>query len=118
MKKEYRVKKSSEIDAIFKHKKSKNNQWYGIHQKKSEKSNHFRFSLSIGKKYGNAVERNLSKRRLRMIILELSPIIKNNIEFVVVIKPASKSLSFQEMRKTIIELLKKSNLLENENAEH
>lgn len=116
MKKEYRIKKSSEIDAIFKHKKSKNSQWYGLYQKPNESNEHFRFALSIGKKYGNAVERNLSKRRLRMIVSELSPYIKKNMDFVIVVKPTSKVLSYEEMKKNIIELIKKSNLMENEHA--
>jgi len=116
MKKEYRIKKSSEIDAIFKHRKSKNNQWYGLYQKQNENNIHFRFALSIGKKYGNAVERNLAKRRLRMIVSEIAPDLKKNIDFIVVVKPTSKVLDFQEMKQNMMELIKKSNLMENENA--
>jgi len=118
MKKEYRIKKSSEIDAIFKNKKAKNNQWYGVYQKQNENKEHFRFAVSIGKKYGNAVERNLSKRRIRMIVAEFSNQFKQNTDFVIVIKPTSKALTFQEMRETLIDLFKKSNLMEKENAEN
>ncbi len=116
MKKEYRIKKSSEIDAIFKHRKSKNNQYYGLHQKPNSLNEHFRFALSIGKKYGNAVERNLAKRRLRMIVAEFSPYMKKHIDFVIVVKPQSKMLNYQEMKNSIEELIKKSNLTENKHA--
>ncbi len=116
MKKAYRIKKSSEIDAIFKNKKSKNNQFYGIYQKNNPNQPHFRFAMSIGKKYGNAVERNLAKRRIRMIILEFSKSFKKNIDFVIVIRPQSKALSYQEMRQNLLELLQKSKITENKHA--
>lgn len=116
MKKEYRIKKSSEIDAIFKNKHSKNNQFYGIYQKSNTDQSHFRFAVSIGKKYGNAVERNLSKRRIRMIVLEFSKSMKQHIDFVIVIRPASKALNYQQMRQNLLELFKKSKIMENEDA--
>jgi ribonuclease P protein component len=117
MKKEYRIKKSSEIDAIFHNRKAKNNQYYGIYQKTNEKNQHFRFALSIGKKYGNAVERNLAKRRMRMIVLEFSKAIEKRCDFVIVIKPKSNMLNFQEMRLNILELMKKSKIMENKHEE-
>ncbi len=116
MKKEYRIKKSSEIDAIFKHRKSRNNQWYGLHQRSNTSNIHFRFALSIGKKYGNAVERNLAKRRLRMIVAEIAPNIKDDVDFVIVVKPLSKMLNYQEMKMNINELVKKSKLTETKHA--
>ncbi len=116
MKKEYRIKKSSEIDAIFKYRKAKGNQNYSLHQKPNESNQHFRYAMSIGKKYGNAVERNLAKRRIRMIVLEFSETFKKHIDFVIVIKPVSKVLTYQEMRENLLSLFKKSKLMENEHA--
>lgn len=115
MKKEYRIKKSSEIDAIFKFRKAKNNQYYGVYQKPNQENKHFRFAVSIGKKYGNAVERNLAKRRIRMIVQELSQLFLKNIDFVIVIKPTSNKLDFQSMRLDLIELFTKSHIMENKN---
>lgn len=113
MKKEYRIKKNSEIDAIFKKKAQKSNSYYAIYQSSDPQSSHFRFALSIGKKYGNAVKRNLSKRRIRMIVTEQSNNIKSDACFVIVIKPKSNVLTYQEMKLHVIELMKKSKLLEN-----
>lgn len=118
MKKEYRIKKSGEIDAIFKQKKSKSNQFYGVYQKQNENNQHFRFALSIGRKYGNAVERNLAKRRIRMIVAEYSKYMKAQLDFVIVIKPLSKVLSYQEIKTNLDELFKKSNLMEKEHASY
>ncbi len=113
MKKEYRIKKNSEIDAIFKKKISKSNSYYAIYQSSDPQASHFRYALSIGKKYGNAVKRNFAKRRIRMIVTEQSNNIKSDVCFVMVIKPKSKDLSYNEMRQHLNELMKKSKLLEN-----
>ncbi|PKK97651.1 MAG: ribonuclease P protein component [Tenericutes bacterium HGW-Tenericutes-3] len=115
MKKRYRIKKSSEIDAIFKVKKFKGDGYFAIYQSEDLKADHFRFALSIGKKYGNAVERNLAKRRIRMIVSEHSnQFIKNKL-FVIVIKPLAQGLSYQEMKDKLIVLFKKSKVMENAN---
>ena len=113
MKKEYRIKKNSEIDAIFKKKILKSNSYYAIYQSTNPEESHFRFAMSIGKKYGNAVKRNLAKRRIRMIVTEQSNHMKSDVCFVIVIKPNSKDLSYNDMKYQLIELMKKSKLLEN-----
>ena len=67
MNKDYRLKKKIEIDSIFLKKHSVGNSCFSIFNA-SNNLEHFRFALSIGRKYGNAVSRNLIKRRLRAII--------------------------------------------------
>lgn len=99
MKKQYRIKKSKEIDAIIKQRKSYGNRFFVVYYKESN-NEHFRFAISIGKRYGNAVERNLIKRRIRMIFQNISYNLPK-IDYVVVVKPLAKSLNYQEI---IIEL--------------
>lgn len=112
MKKKYRIKKYSEIDAIFKTRNGVGDRFFVIYQGESEENN-FRFALTIGKKYGNAVKRNLIKRQIRMVIYEIHHLIKHT-QFVIVIKPLASTLSFQEIKQKIIKLMKKGNLMKDE----
>lgn len=115
MKKEYRIKKYSEIDAIFKFRHMKSDAYFSIYQAINQNAKHFRFALSIGKKYGNAVKRNKVKRQIRMIIQTLHPHIVADRDFVIVIKPKASVLSFDQIEHSVVTLLKKSKLLENNN---
>ena len=104
--KEYHIKKNQEIEKIIKNKNSVGNKYFVIYSMDNIETNHYRFSISIGKKYGIAVKRNLMKRRVREIIKNNMKLIKNK-DYVIVIKPASKDLDFIEIEKNIIYLLKK-----------
>ncbi|MCR5461920.1 MAG: ribonuclease P protein component [bacterium] len=104
--KEYHIKKSQEIEKIIKNKKSVGNKYFVIYSMDNIETNHYRFSISIGKKYGIAVKRNLMKRRIREIIKNNMKLIKNK-DYVIVVKPTSKDLNFIDIEKNIIYLLKK-----------
>ena len=114
MNKRYRIKKNSEIDAIFKQKVVKGDSYFAIYQSDDKTSEHFRFALSIGRRYGNAVARNLAKRRIRMIISEFKDVMLKTKLFVIVIKPSAAELSYQDIKSKLTVLLKKSKLMENE----
>lgn len=114
MKKRYRIKKNSEIDAIFKNKVVKGDSYFAIYQRVDEVSENFRFALSIGRRYGGAVERNLAKRRIRMIVQEVKNDINPKINFVIVVKPSAIELTYQDMKTKLLALIKKSKLMEKE----
>ncbi|MCR1809301.1 ribonuclease P protein component [Haploplasma modicum] len=112
MKKEYIIKKKSEIDQLFKSKLKSYNKYFMIFLKKSNLNVNFRFAMSIGKKYGNAVERNKIKRQIRSIIRLNQGSIKVDSDFVIVIRPNANILSYQEIESLIIELLLKLKIME------
>lgn len=107
--KEYHIKKNQEIEKIIKTKHSVGNKYFAIYTMKNEETGHYRFALSIGKKYGIAVLRNKMKRRVREIIKNHNELIRN-LDYVFVIKPASKELDFEQIEENIIYLLKKEEI--------
>lgn len=111
MKKRYRLKTKKEMDLVFANKKSVKNQYFGIQYIKNIDQDHFRFAISIGRKFGNAVSRNVIKRQIRMIISTTQQIL-NHVQFVVVIYPKSNTLSFEEIKKNVSQLLEQGTLTE------
>jgi ribonuclease P protein component len=109
MKKEYRVKKSSEIEMIIKKRQSKGNRYFVLYKNENHEISHFRFAVSVSKKYGNAVERNKIKRRVREIVSN-SEII-DHYDIFIVVKNGAKSLSFAEIKSSLEWLMRKQNIL-------
>jgi len=109
VKKEYRVKKSSEIEMIVKSRQSRANKYFVIYKKENHVNTHFRFAVSVSKKFGNAVERNKIKRQVREIISKLDII--DIFDVFIVIRIPSKDISFSEMNNAITSLIRKLNIL-------
>lgn len=110
MKKEYRIKKSSEIEMIVKYKQSRANKLFVIYKKENRGNTHFRFAVSVSKKFGNAVERNKIKRQVREIISKLDII--SIFDVFVVVRKDSKAVSFQNKKESITSLINKLKILE------
>ncbi|KND62582.1 ribonuclease P protein component, partial [Candidatus Phytoplasma phoenicium] len=105
------LKKKKEIDLIFRFKKNVKNYFFILYYFQNPNILHFKFALSVSKKYGKAHERNLIKRRLRMIIHRYMSFIDSRASFVVVIKPSAKKLNFVDLEKKFLILFQKSFLI-------
>jgi ribonuclease P protein component len=105
MKKEYRVKKSSDIEKIIKDKKSTGNKYFVVYIKENHDNDHFKAAISVSKKYGNAVKRNKIKRQTREIVykLDILPV----YDVFVVIKNSANELDFDQIKANITSLIKK-----------
>ena len=67
-------------------------------------SNRLRFGFVVSKKVGNAVVRNLIKRRFRAVARELN--LKSG-EFIFMAKPEIVGVSYEDVKRAIINSLKK-----------
>ncbi len=109
MKKEYRVKKSKEIEMIIKQRHSVSNKHFVLYKKENHENNHFRFAISVSKKYGNAVKRNKIKRQIREIISKID--IMEKYDIFIVIKSNLPSLKFEELQQSLTRLVLKQKIM-------
>jgi ribonuclease P protein component len=107
MKKNYRLKTKKEIDLVFKQRKTTKNEFFSVHYKHTPDQLHFRYGISIGRKYGNAVSRNLIKRRIRMIVLEHKQSFLPEMQFIIVVSPKASVLNYQDIKTQLKHVFKK-----------
>lgn len=111
MKKAYRVKKESDFQNIFQNGVSFANRKFVVYTICKPENVHFRVGISVGKKIGNAVERNLVKRRIRAAIYELKDSIKEEQDFIVIARPAIKEITMDELKTNLVHVLKLAKLM-------
>jgi ribonuclease P protein component len=110
MEKAYRVKKNTEIEKIIQKRDSVGDGFFVIYKVQNLSTGHFRFAVSVSKKYGIAVERNLMKRRVREVVGATEFL--HQYDFIIIVKPASKNLSFQEIKADLNKLFARAKINE------
>lgn len=73
---------------------------------------HFRVGISVGKKIGNAVHRNWVKRRIRQSLLELKPYLRQDVDFIVIARPAADQMAMADVKASLIHVLKLAKLID------
>ena len=71
-----------------------------------------RYGILVGKQFGIAVIRNHSKRRLRAVLRELHPQLRQGFDIVVVARGALKAQPFSALRRILNELFLRARLIE------
>jgi len=102
MKKEYRVKSNEEFQKIIACGKCKTSRSFVMYYHPAEKE-HDRIGISVGKKIGNAVERNRVKRQVRMMIVE-SCDFKSGYDYVIIIRSRFLQSDYQNNKKDLSRL--------------
>ena len=81
----------------------------------SSKTKNIKVGLAVTKKVGKAVVRNRVRRQLREIIKKQVPSLKQNYNLIVVARDNITSASFENLTNEFLKLIKKANLINEEN---
>ncbi len=108
MKKINILKNSRDFDRIIKKYKPYKYKDYIIYLERNT-NDVYKFGLSVGKKIGNAVNRNKVKRQLKAIISQKD--YQNNFNCIIIVGRGIKEKSFIEMRENLFIALKNLNLI-------
>jgi len=71
----------------------------------------FRMGVSVSKKLGNAVVRNRMRRVLKEIVRHNKDKIVPHIDFILIARMPSVSMTSKELEKSVLHLLRKAKLL-------
>ena len=113
MKKINILKESRDFDRIIKNNKPYKYKDYIIYLEK-ETNSVYKFGLSVGKKIGNAVNRNKVKRQIKSIIREKD--YQNNFNCIIIVGRGINERNFNEIKENLLNALFKLNLIkENSN---
>ena len=113
MKKINILKNSRDFDRIIKNNKPYKFKDYIIYIERNT-NNIYKFGLSVGKKIGNAVNRNKVKRQLKSIIDKKD--YQNNFNCIIIVGKGINERSFEERKNNLLVALENLNIIkENQN---
>lgn len=105
MKKQYRVTDNRDFQKIIGNKKYVASRSYVIYYRQGT-MDHARFGISVSKKLGNAVFRNLYKRQVRMM-LQQTAAFSHPMDLIIILRKGYCARDFAENKKDLENLLKK-----------
>ena len=110
MKKKNRVRKSLEFQSIIHQgKKIVNPAFVMYYKEKKETEN--RIGISLSKKIGNAVERNLIKRQVRMMCQDLVSFVEYPYDIILIVRFGYKQNNYETNKNLLEKMLVKATMI-------
>lgn len=94
MKREFRLLKNYDFQKVIQNKKSAVNKSFVVYKKEND-LNKMRVGISVGNKYGCAVERNKAKRQVREMVKDMFDFSKS-VDIVIIIRKEFINRTFQK----------------------
>ena len=107
LKRMFRLRKKSSYKAVFASGKNYSVRHVAIYLLKGPK----RFGFIASKKVGNSVQRNRARRLMREVIRLHLLEIRNDIQIIFIARASIKGVSYMEVEKSMMNMLKKANAL-------
>lgn len=111
MQKSYRIKKSSEIEQVMKKGRSKANPYFIVYKYQKTDNENFRIAISVGKKIGNAVQRNKVKRYIRNITTEYKQDMDSQYDYFVIARKGVNELDYVTFKEKLEQIYKKMDII-------
>ncbi|MBU0613649.1 ribonuclease P protein component [Patescibacteria group bacterium] len=109
--KKHRLTKEGDFKRVYEKRNSVFLPSLSLRYLRKDKKEESRFGFVVsGKIYKKSVERNLLKRRMRVIIKKQLPQILSGYDYIVSARPGIKNKSYQEIEKEIEKLFEKPHL--------
>ncbi len=103
MKKRYRVKKNEEFQDIIQKGKSLAGRGFVVYYQDSAMTTNDRVGISVGKKIGNAVERNKVKRQVRAMVRDITDLNRGK-DTIIIVRKGYQGRSFEDNKKELLKL--------------
>lgn len=104
MKKLYIVKSTREFEKIIKNGQLNKNRNYVIYSIENNLP-YDRYGISVGKRIGNAVNRNKYKRKVRQIIDNCKKNYVKNRDYIIILRESAKNCTYQELETSFSSLI-------------
>ncbi|WP_199616894.1 ribonuclease P protein component [Paenibacillus alkalitolerans] len=111
MQKRLRLRKREDFSRVFKHGRAAANHQLVVYYKPSSDAASFRLGISVSKKIGNAVVRNMMRRRLKEIVRHMEERIAKRVDIVLIVRKPAVELQHPELKRSVQHVFKRAGLL-------